>query len=162
MAEAKTEIIPYFSYPGLKVFKTSINLPILLKTHREKCLDAVRDVICDYYIVTTKQFHSIHRDTPIPLCKQLFCYICKKKLFPSVSSTALGKYIREANNVRGKYDHTTVLHGIKLIEDFLNNGEVEHETYDELMYKITLKLNDVWQSYQSAGNCKVARILLVK
>lgn len=153
--QAVQRSVTYFSYPGCSVRLDERRLKTLFTAKSTICLKTVAEVVCEYMSVDPIKFHkaptsksrkSRGSNTLMGLTRQLYCYLAKD-LFPDAPVSLIGKIIY--HNEDRKYDHTTVLYGIKSVNDKLYTEEVSEEMLSYLKSSIQIKLHEIWQLYQS-------------
>ncbi len=85
------------------------------------------DVVAEQFNVSPEDITSKKRSNEIVLPRQVFMYLCRK--LTDTSYVSIAKLI-------GKKDHTTVIHGVKKIEDELNNNPELHNKIETIKKKI--------------------------
>lgn len=97
-------------------------------------LEDIADVVCNYYKITRPQFEGQRRYRFLAEARQMYCYIAKKEI-ESSSLRIIGKRI-------GNKDHSTVIHSIKKIDNFLTFDKKIQREYNEIMEIINAKKID--------------------
>lgn len=146
----------YFSYPGCYVKLDESRLKILFTVKSTACLEIVAREVCKFMNVDSANFHKVPvanktgkskgSNALISLTRQLYCYLAKN-LFPNATMTLIGKIVYHEKDQR--YDHTSVIHSIKNLNDKLYTEEISKEMISYLKYNIKVNLNEIWKLYQS-------------
>ncbi|HTO14393.1 MAG TPA: chromosomal replication initiator protein DnaA [Edaphocola sp.] len=104
----------------------------LIKTsEKEIDLAEIQRMVCDYFHIDFEKLQSKSRLGDIVNARQIAMYLTKK--FTKNSLKAIGNYY-------GKRDHTTVIHSIQKVEDFLNTDEDYKTSFLEIQHKIQLAI----------------------
>jgi chromosomal replication initiation ATPase DnaA len=142
--------INYFGFPGMQNVEWSdkIDLWELSRVRTKECLDIVRDVICEHYEITSKNFHSSERFEPFPAARQVFCWIVRIELFSHIYLRVIGEYIGINPISKKSYDHTTVVHGINQVKNMLFTGEITQQCIDNITELSRIKFAKLWGLYQ--------------
>ena len=95
---------------------------------REITTDLIMDVVCDHYNLTKEAMVSKKRNQEYVLPRQIFMYLCRELLGITHQNIAA---------ILGKKDHTTIMHGVKSIEDKLQNDVDLNNKIDTIKKKIS-------------------------
>ncbi|MGP1489420.1 MAG: chromosomal replication initiator protein DnaA [Peptoanaerobacter stomatis] len=88
-------------------------------------IDTIIDVVASHYELSIDQLRSSNRSSNVAYPRQIAMYLCKQ-----LTSASL----KEIASKLGKKDHSTIVHGIKKIEDDLENEKKSNNT--ELSVKL--------------------------
>ncbi len=91
-------------------------------------IDLIIDTIAEYYKITSSDIVSAKRSKNLAFPRHICMYLCRN--LTELSLDEIGKSL-------GKRDHTTVLHGIKKIEQEMENNVTLQNTVDALTRKIS-------------------------
>lgn len=104
----------------------------LINPNKKKVItiDTIKSVICEHYSISEEDLISKKKNSSIAYPRQICMYLCREMI-----NTAK---LKDIGAQLGNRDHTTVLHGIKKIEDDLsaNNDEDLQKTIHALMEKV--------------------------
>ncbi|MCR5109106.1 MAG: chromosomal replication initiator protein DnaA, partial [Lachnospiraceae bacterium] len=73
----------------------------------------ILDVVCDHFNITKEEILSTKRESEIVTARQIIMYLCNK--YTNYPSTKIGSILKK--------DHSTILHGVKKIEDYIKGNE---------------------------------------
>ncbi len=144
--------IKYFGFPGIKMnmLKDSkINLWELNRAKPIECFEIVKKIVCEHHGIKPMDLHSSKRNHPLPDAKQLFSYLIKVKLFPSIPIRVIGEFIGPNRLTKKPYDRTSVMHGIQEIKDKLFTGEYTEEGIDAIIEATRIHFIKLWNQYKS-------------
>jgi len=96
------------------------------------CCKIIREIVEDSNPVL-KDLSERGRENRKPEIRFMYFYFCRKYI-PSASLATIG-------SVAGDYDHATVLHGVKQMENFLEYNGLHYVEYFEQMEKIIQHLD---------------------
>ena len=88
----------------------------------------ILEAVSSYYSVSTDDIISKKRNADIVLPRQIFMYLCREMTDMTLINIA---------TILDKKDHSTVLHGIKKIEDDIKMDPKLGETIDLIKSNIT-------------------------
>ncbi len=88
-------------------------------------------MVCDHFNIEFDKLQSKSRLGDVVNARQIAMYLTKK--FTKNSLKSIGSYY-------GKRDHTTVIHSIQKVDDFLNTDEDYKATFLEIQHKIQLAI----------------------
>lgn len=135
----------FWAIPG--VLRTQkINYKQLVDQRQEKCFQAVKKAIFEHFPLLNeshfhtesktgkKRFGSTNDDA---LGRHLFFYLCKTIFFPTLSLKTIGNFVYKG------FDHTSVIYGIKAVNDRLSNEKITREQLEKLERTIIIKLQRI-------------------
>lgn len=116
-----------------------------------RVIEMIKMVVCNYYNLPVNIFTSKSRKREIIICKQTTVYFLRKKL-PKLTLKHIGN--------ETKYDHATVLHCIKTIENLIETDKKTEYDVREIgkvlsMNQDALSLEDIGEKYYflNMDNC---------
>lgn len=89
--------------------------------------ELIIDVVCDHFGITKEQIKSKARSNDIAKPRQIIMYLCKN--MTDLSLDAIGSNL-------GDRDHSTVIHGIRQMNDEYSSNENTRNTIDTIRKKI--------------------------
>jgi chromosomal replication initiation ATPase DnaA len=114
----------------MRVFELSANYRIMMITddakYTSQALARVKELIEKYKICV------VNRKKELVFKRQLICWYLKK-------NTKLT--LQEIGDICGKKDHTTVLHGVKTVDNYL---EYNDKVFKETVYEINTELRAIF------------------
>lgn len=87
--------------------------------------------VTDYFRQDLFNIHLHSKKREYVQVKQIYCYMARQ-LFPGISLATIGKEIRE------DYDHATVLHSVRTIENELNTNKFLEKDVNKLFDKLNM------------------------
>lgn len=94
---------------------------------REITPQLILDIVSEHFHITTEQMSSKSRSSEIVKPRQIAMYLCKNMTDASLET--IGALL-------GGRDHSTIIHGIRKIDDDYNNDENTKNTIDTIKKKI--------------------------
>ncbi|RQO32332.1 chromosomal replication initiator protein DnaA [Taibaiella sp. KBW10] len=102
----------------------------LIKTpEKEICIGDIQKMVCSYFKIDYDKLQSKTRTGDVVNARQIAMYLAKK--FTKCSLKTIGDHF-------GKRDHTTVIHSVQKVEDFLKTDEKYRESFLEIQHKVQL------------------------
>lgn len=102
----------------------------LIKTpEKELGIAEIQKMVCSYFKIDYDKLQSKSRTGDVVNARQIAMYLAKK--FTKSSLKAIGEHF-------GNRDHTTVIHSVQKVEDFLKTDEAYREAFLELQHKVQL------------------------
>ncbi len=95
--------------------------------NREVTPELIIDTVAEHFHIQPADICSNKRNSEIVMPRQIVMYLCRDML--DIPLKSVGNYI-------GKRDHSTIIHGVKKIEDEINNSENMKNTIDIIKKKI--------------------------
>ena len=89
--------------------------------------DLIIDTVAEHFHIRPEDICSNKRNSEIVLPRQIVMYLCRNML--DIPLKSIGNYI-------GKRDHSTIIHGVKKIEDEMNTNEEMSNTIGIIQKKI--------------------------
>lgn len=90
-------------------------------------LNMILEVVADHYKIDQEEITSKKRTQEIAFPRQIFMYLCRE-MMPDTTLKGIAAILGR--------DHSTVLHGIKKVEEDINNNKDLRDTIDILKEKI--------------------------
>lgn len=102
----------------------------LIKTpEKEIGIGDIQKMVCTYFKIDYDKLQSKTRTGDVVNARQIAMYLAKK--FTKCSLKTIGDHF-------GKRDHTTVIHSVQKVEDFLKTDEKYRESFLEIQHKVQL------------------------
>ncbi|MBL7705664.1 MAG: chromosomal replication initiator protein DnaA [Taibaiella sp.] len=102
----------------------------LIKTpEKELGIAEIQKMVCTYFKIDYDKLQSKTRTGDVVNARQIAMYLAKK--FTKCSLKTIGDHF-------GKRDHTTVIHSVQKVEDFLKTDEAYRESFLEIQHKVQL------------------------
>lgn len=102
----------------------------LIKTpEKEIGIGDIQKMVCSYFKIDYDKLQSKTRTGDVVNARQIAMYLAKK--FTKCSLKTIGDHF-------GKRDHTTVIHSVQKVEDFLKTDEKYRESFLEIQHKVQL------------------------
>ena len=111
----------------LDVAKAELQSIISPEQNKVVTADLIIDVVCEHFQITREQIESRSRSADVAKPRQIAMYLCKS--MTSLSQEAIGQKL-------GKKDHSTVIHGIRVVEKEYQSNENVRRTIDTIRKKI--------------------------
>ena len=89
--------------------------------------DYIIDIVADHFDITIDDISSSKRSNKIAVPRQICMYLCREMI--DIPLTSISKYM-------GNRDHTTIMYGIKKIEETMKKDESLANTIEILKKKI--------------------------
>jgi len=125
--ELEGALIKLLAYSSLKGMDISLDLAkmalndILITKKRDISIEQIQRVVCEYYAIPDDLLRGKSRKQEIAHARQVAMFFCKEMTRFSLKSIGLHF---------GGRDHTTVIHGVRTIEDGIKQGD--KKTIDEI------------------------------
>lgn len=123
--------------PGIKLAKDTVRR--IVREQPDTLLTVARDVICGKYETTAEIFHARYKSGARKQnggiqAVQMFCYMCHIEY--EMTSIAVGRFVSPANEKHCAYDHTSVLHSVQVIRNYITGGIITEEYIAEIRVEI--------------------------
>ena len=104
----------------------------MISPHKEMEInpDLILNVVCEHYNIEPKLILSNKKTKDISLVRQIIMYLCRE-YFDDMSLKSIAEFV-------GKKDHTTVMHGIKKIEDDMDTDYKLKSSIETIKKKLTI------------------------
>ena len=144
-----TEFMTAWAIPGLK-YRKALDFKVLAAHKLPSCVQIVKNVVYGYFPAASPVYFSMHHDRDggrvkgIPEedvhARQLYCYLMKQ-IFAKLALSAIGQ------TIHSKYHHTTVIHSIRAVLNWLDTGEITASKIDALKIQIIQALKQLEDDY---------------
>ncbi|NOZ60095.1 MAG: chromosomal replication initiator protein DnaA [Calditrichaeota bacterium] len=97
---------------------------------RQMSIEDIQRIVCDHYSIPEDLIRAKNRKKEIALARQIAMFLCKK--YTNHSYITIGLHF-------GGRDHSTVIHAIKTVENFIKTNKKTKENVQALERKIELE-----------------------
>ena len=107
-----------------KVVKNLIKTP-----EKELSIGDIQKMVCTFFNIEYEKLQSKTRTADVVNARQIAMYLAKK--FTKCSLKTIGDHF-------GKRDHTTVIHSVQKVEDYMKTDEKYRDDFMEIQHKVQL------------------------
>lgn len=109
----------YFNYPGIRnreklTFKTTVTKEQMTK------------IVCDYFEIPLERIFKKSRKKELVLGRHVICFLLFK--YSKLSKTDIAKFVNK--------DHTTVINGLRTLQDLMDTEKGVREDVENIRTKI--------------------------